>query len=226
MNKPFAPMQATKWLKVQLLISGSEMASLIKALGSFDIYIAGAVTIKGGGRTTQEQFIKTYHSYADALEQGKLPKDADYRPLFSAVFTKDPNSIYTVPVGTDRQLWRIARPVIQLQPHSLDYSTHDGKFRPMVFGSESILWGLQFSYPQLFQDPATKEVYNVNENPSFPNTELFKNLQRWIRSQTIPTPFLVDEHKINVPMRLGKRCLRWINQHPQLLHRHIQVIVP
>ena len=225
MNKAAIPMQANKWLKVQLLISGSEMGSLLTALGEFEIYIAGAVTPKGEGKVTQDQFLKTYIRYAEALQAGNMPLEADYRQLFSALFTRDPHAVFAVPVGTDRQLWRIAKPVIQLQPHSLDYSTHDGKFRAMVFGSESILWGLQISYPQLFLDPETKEPFNVDQSPLFPNTELFKNLQRWLRSHTIPTPFLVEGHKINVPMRLGKRCLPWINHHPQLLRRDIKVII-
>ena len=162
-------MQATKWLKVQLLISGSEMESLLRALGHFDIYIAGAVTSKGAGLISHAQFLKTYGRYVEALETGRLPVDADYPQIFGAVFTKDPQSMFAVPVGTDRQLWRVARPVIQLQPHSLDYSSHDGKFRPMVFGSESVLWGLQIlPTPSFFRIQRPKKPLMSTEAPFFP----------------------------------------------------------
>jgi len=225
MTKPDA-MQATKWLKVQLLIDEGEMQNLLTAMGEFDIYISGAVTHKGEGHLTKAQFLKIYKKYVASLQEGKLPAESDYRQIFSAVFTQDPEALFSIPVGSDRQLMRIAKPVIQLQPHSLGYSQHDNKFRAMVFGTESILWGLQFSYPQLYQDPKTKEALSVDESPQFPNTSLFKNLQRWIRHHTIPTPFLVEGHKINVPMRLGNRCLSWINTHPQLKKHQIQVFVP
>ena len=222
MNKPVA-MQATKWLKVQLLADATEMEGLFTALGDFSICISGAVVPKGGGEIPQKAFLKVCEKYIETLKAGQVPLESLYRQMFSTVFNKDPNALFTVQVGADRQLLRVAKPVIQLQPHSMDYSPYDGKFRTMVYGMDSILWGIQFSYPQLFQDPETKEPENVDESERFPNTTLFKGLQRWIRNQTVPTPFIVQGKKINVPMRLGKKCLSWINRHPQLAAKHIQV---
>jgi len=220
MTKP-VPMQASKWLKIQLLADLSEMESLFTALEDFSIFISGAVMPKGGD-ITQQQFLKVYSHYIEALKQGQIPSESTYRQMFGASLTKDPEALFVVPVGADRQLLRIGRPVLQLQPHSMDYSPLDGKFRAMVYGLESILWGIQFSYPQLYQDPETKEPLNVDER--FPNTVLYKNLQRWVRNHTMPTPFLVDGKKVNVPIRLGKKCLPWINKHPQLLLKGIVVV--
>ena len=146
-----------------------------------------------------------------------------YRQTFSSVFTVSSDSVYALPVGTDRRLIRVSRPVIQLQSHALDYSPHDEKFRAMVFGIDSVLWGIQFSYPQLFLDSRTKEAKAVVENGEFPNTRFFHTLQRWIRHHTIPTPFFVEGKRINVPIRLGKECLSWINNHPQLIKKNIKV---
>ena len=39
------------------------------------------------------------------------------------------------------------------------------------------------SYPEL-SDPATKEILKVTESAAFPNTTLFKSLQRWMRDPT------------------------------------------
>lgn len=222
MTKPVA-MQATKWLKVQLLADALEIESLFTALGDFSIYISGAVVPKGGGEVPQKGFLKVYDKYIAALKAGEIPSESIYRQMFGTVLNKDPEALFAVSIGADRQLLRVAKPVIQMQPHSMDYSPYDGKFRTMVYGTDSILWGIQFSYPQLFQDPETKEAENVDESERFPNTQLFKGLQRWIRNHTIPTPFLVEGKKINVPMRLGKKCLNWINKHPQLAAKHIQV---
>jgi hypothetical protein len=66
----------------------------------------------------------------------------------------------------------------------------------------------------------------VRETPQFPNTTLFKRLQQWVRSHTIATPFEVEGKKINVPIRIGKRCLNWIHVHPQLRAKGIRVNHP
>lgn len=223
MSKPVA-MQASKWLKVQLLVDASEMESLFTALGDFSIYVTGAVVLKAAGEITHKVFLKAYEKYISALKEGVIPPESVYRQLFGAVLNKDPEALFAVAVGPDRQLLRVAKPVIQMQPHSMDYSPYDGKFRAMVYGLDSILWGVQFSYPQLFLDAETKEPENVDDSERFPNTVLFKNLQRWIRNHTLPTPFLVEGKKINVPIRLGKKCLPWINKHPQLAPKNIQVV--
>ena len=217
-------MQATKWLKVQLLADVGEIESLFTALGDFSIYNCGAVVPKGGGEVSQKNFLKAYEKYITALKEGQIPLETVYRQMFSAVLNRDTEALFPVSVGVDRQLLRINKPVIQMQPHSMDYSPFDGKFRTMVYGTDSILWGIQFSYPQLFLDPETKAAENVDESERFPNTSLFKGLQRWIRNQTIPTPFIVEGKKVNVPMRLGKKCLSWINHHPQLVAKDIVVV--
>lgn len=216
-------MQASKWLKMQLLIDASEMRSLLTALGDFEIYIPGSVLPRGHGHITRKQFLKSYESYIEALKEGNIPQESSFRQSLSAFFSRDPQAQAAVNLGLDKELWRILRPVLQFQPHSLDYTPLDGKFRPMVYGLDSVLWGVQISYPQLFMDTQTQEPRTVIESPEFPNTVLYKIAQRWIRNQTIPTPFLVEGHKINVPMRLGKECLVWINRHPQLVSKNIQV---
>ena len=223
MSKPVA-IQASKWLKVQILVDAAEMESLFTALGDFSIYICGSVVPKGSGEISQKTFLKVFEKYITAIKKGEIPPENIYRQMFSAVLNRDPEALFAVSVGSDRQLWRVSKPVIQLQPHSMDYSPYDGKFRAMVYGRDSILWGVQVSYPQLFLNAETKEAENVDESEKFPNTLLFKHLQRWVRNHTLPTPFLVEGRRINVPIRLGKKCLAWINHHPQLAPKNIQVV--
>lgn len=217
------PMQVSKWLQVQVLLDAEEMGDLLDELGDFGIYLAGTLTRVGEGMISKADFLQAYSVYSEALKKGQIPEESFYRPLFSSVFSASPELLYVVPIAEEKQLIRLVRPVIQLQSHSIGYSVHDGKFRPMVFGLDTILWGLQFSYPQLYLEVRTKEVMQVTESDFFPNTRLFHALQKWIRRHTIPTPFLVGESKINVPMRLGKKCLPWINNHPQLVLKNLKV---
>ncbi|MBA3957296.1 MAG: hypothetical protein H0X51_02715 [Parachlamydiaceae bacterium] len=217
------PMQASKWLLSPILIDPQEMQALFDSMGPFSIYQTSNICKRGEGLISATTFLQHYREYIVALQEGRLLDESEYRSYFSTVFTADPDLLYVVPVGEDRQLIRVAKPVIQLQSHHLNYSFADGKFRSMTFGSSSITWGVQFSYPQLFQDAATQQPESVVDSPSFPNTALFHRLQRWVRHNTLPTPFLVGDTQINVPMRLGKNCFAWINQHPQLREQGIRV---
>lgn len=217
------PMQASKWIQIQLLIDGDEIQDLFNSLGEFEIYRCGCILPRGEGKVDRKIFLDCYQSYISSLKAGKIPSEQEYAPFFSSILTLASDCLFVLPVGEKQQILRVAKPIVQLQSHEMDYSVVDGKFRSMVFGGESILWGFQFSYPQLYLNPQTKEIEKVFDNPNHVNTQLFRRMQQWTRTHTIPTPFLVNNIKINVPMRLGKFCLSWINMHPQLRKKGITV---
>lgn len=216
-------MQASKWLEIQVLMSAEEMEALFthlqSALGLLRIYLTGIVTSAGRGEVDLQDFLETHRFYISALKESKVPEESKYRTLFSSVLSLSPEMLTILNVGQDRQLLRLVRPVVQMQAHSMGYSEQDGKFYSMVFGPDSIAWGIQFSYPQIFLDPDTKEVMKVVESPEFPNTALFRQIQRWVRYNTIPTPMQTPGGSVNLPVRLGKACLSWINHHPHFKNR-------
>ena len=209
-----------------MMLDAGEMESLFNVLGEFYIYRVGAVCKEGCEEVSREDFLRGYAAYVNALKEGILPDPASYRGLFAAVLTVTGDALYGIRTGEGESIVRVAKPVIQIQPHSMHYSKIDNKFRPMLFGLDTITWGIQFSYPQLYQDQELQDVRKVDSGPDFPNTPLFRAVQQWQRENTIPTPFLVpDGSKVNVPMRLGKECLAWINQHPQLKSNNLEVAV-
>jgi hypothetical protein len=53
--------------------------------------------------------------------------------------------------------------------------------------------------------------------------DLFKKLQKWVRTETTATSFDVQGKKINVPIRLGKKCRSWANSIPQLVETGLKV---
>lgn len=199
------------------------MKELMAALGDFFILpISGLIPI-GNEFISKEAFLEVYSCYVAALKHGELPNDSQVRPFFTSIWTVTLEAVYAVPVKPGHNLIKVCQPVIQLQGHRFDYSTVDGKFRSMVLGSDSVQWGLQFSYPQLYQDE-NLQVFSTKEGAQFPNTAVFKRVQQWMRSHTIATPFEVEGKKINVPIRLGKQCLSWVNHHPQLQAKGLRVI--
>ena len=213
----------SKWLSLQVLLDESEMQALLEELGDFYIFSTGVIYPEGQGEISKEAFLNCYAHYVNALKSGLIPEEVSYRSLFSVIFTQNQDHVFSMKVGQGKQLIRVAKPIVQLQQHRLHYSKADEKFYPMVFALDSILWGIQFSYPQLYQNGTTKEISKVTDTEQFPNTQLFRKIQLWLRHHTIPTPFQLNGKKINVPVRLGKKCLSWINQHPQLIMKNIQV---
>lgn len=205
-------MQASKWLDIPLLISAEEMELLFKHLhatvGPFQIFQTGVVLPLEQGPLLN--FLEIYRTYSTALKEGRLPE----KELFSTVWTLSPDVLTVQKIGTDRKLLKLETPAVQMQPHSMIYSKQDGKFYSMVYGRDAIFWGLQFSYPQIYLHPQTKEVVKVDKN--FLNTQLFREIQLWIRQQTLPTPMKGPNGQLNLPIRLGKECFSWINNHPQL----------
>lgn len=220
------PLRASKWLDCRLLIDENEMASLLSALGEFWMYpLSGLIPIDKE-LITLEEFLDCYRNYVNALKNGQKPDEASLRRCFAAAWTVDPGYLYSVRVSDTQQLNKAEKPVIQVQHHTVDYSETDNKFRSMVLGTSCVSWGLQLSYPQIFQDSITMEMHQVldsSEIHPFHNTELFRKLQQWVRHHTVATPFVVEGKRINAPIRLGKACFGWINNHPQLALKQLGI---
>ncbi len=217
-------LQVSKWLKYQVLLDVVEMEALLKALtidAPLCIAIVSEVVSEQSGLVESSEFLKAYTSYVQALKKGEIPDQKESKRYFSAVFTSSLDSLYAMQVGPSKYLIKPIAPIIQLQAHHFFYSTLDLKFHPMVLSQESVTWGLQFSYPQIFQDPLKGTIAKVG--PECPNTALFEKLGRWMRNYTLPTPFVVNGKRTNSPIRLGKQCLSWIGRHPQLAKKEIGI---
>lgn len=221
LQEPFA----SRYLRLQVLLDTEEMQLLIEALRPIYFYRTHGLMGENQEGVLHQEFLDAYQHYIGSLRAGKLPEESLYRELFYLSWTQTPDALFKVACSNQRQLVKTALPVIQLQKHTFSYSSMDKKFRPMVLGANSILWGIQFSYPQLFQPQAGGEIMEVND-PSFPNTLLFRKLQRWIRHHTLATPFVVGHERTQVPIRIGKMCQPWIACHPQLSQQGLSVDWP
>jgi hypothetical protein len=207
--------QGSKWLKFQVLCDRVELESLFTLLGSFFIFpLTGIVD---GKAIPQDAFLHAYGLWIEGLKKGSLPTDAELRKFLACVFTDDLQSLWLQEIPNKGYLVKISAPVVQVQTHYFTYSSEDEVFRPMSMGLDAIFWGLQFSYPQIYQDPQTLELKKT------PKNKLFETLRLWVRDATRPTPFIVNGKQVNSPIRIGKNCMEWISQHPQLMTRGIRI---
>lgn len=189
------------------------------------LYSTLGVQLRGQNAIKEEVFLAAFQEYIVTIKSGQEVDDARFRFVFTALLSAYDSALRAITIGEDKEIITPYEPAIQIQLHRFGYSTLDGKFRPMVFGEKSVSWGLRFSYPQLFQYPQTREVMEALDESKFPNATLFNKLRRWIRHNTQATPFLVDGKRVNIPMRIGKECFSWINNHKELTRRGLSVLV-
>jgi hypothetical protein len=95
----------------------------------------------------------------------------------------------------------------------------------MTLGQGSVTWGIQFSYPQIFQHPQSHAFAKVGDGEEFPNTSLFSKLAKWLRNFSMPTTFIYEGKSTSVPIRTGKEVFSWIHNHPQLKLQGLSVHV-
>jgi len=218
-------LNVSKWLKTQVLLSAEEMEKLLSDAGSFSFYNVSEVVSSENGEISREDFLMQYRAYATALKEGRVPEERKLRRSFSAVMSVTPDVLYAFEVQPGRFLVKPIRPVLQLQLHHFLHSKIDGKFYPMTLSQESVTWGIQFSYPQIFQHPQSHTFSKVGDAEEFPNTSLYSKLTRWLRNFSVPTTFLYQGKLTSVPIRTGKEVLPWISQHPQLKAQGLSVHV-
>ncbi len=185
--------QAAKWLKLPLLLSSSEMQELLTVLPKWIIPLSGVVE-EGKEILSQEDFLNLYADYVNQIDAGVRRPTIDKR--LTCAFTDDLNNLRAIPVSGGL-LIRTIRPTLQVQPYWIHYSVASKKFIDTTHSQESFAFGLSFSSPQLFQDPDTKDIQKFSD-------PAYKILQKWTRTHTVPTPFIVDGKVINFPSRIGK----------------------
>ena len=74
--------------------------------------------------------------------------------------THDQDDVYALETAGGGLLVYPRYPVIYVREHQFAV-TIDGRIQSMVFGKDSLKWGLIFSYPQIFYDPREKKIVEV-----------------------------------------------------------------
>lgn len=209
-----AKLNASKWLKLQLLLDPSEMQTLQEQISDAQLYNCSDVLGSEDGQIDWKRFQEIYQAYVEALKQGETPDHSKVRACFSALLSGDHEAVTYFDVSGGRRLLRPIAPVVQFQHHRVHYSTVDDTFHPMVHGPDTIDWGIQMAFPQLFLQDDGAVVETLKSGSV--NAQLFRSIQRWVRKATVPCPFFIGDKKVTATIRIGHACFDWINNHPQL----------
>lgn len=213
--------EAAKWLKVSFLADEEEFSELFSQLSPFILCPLGRIIAPEERFLPPEKFLEGIKGWSESLKGEKAPSREALQKVVASALSADQESLYVQQISPERILVKIRRPVIQIQAHFFTYSQEEKTIYSGVFGKESVFWGVQCSYPQIFFDPDDQEHKKVDD--AFPNTTLFRTLQRWARHATVPVSFRINGEKKTVPFRLGKNCYSWIGKHPHLAARNLEM---
>ena len=207
--------QAAKWLKIQALVEPEELAILFDE--AFEIFPLSGAFPRDAFPMKKELFLAAYAGWIEELKQGRVPTDEALRPFNASAWAAS-SGVWLQQIPQEKYLASPSAPFVQCQVHHMGYSSVDGEFRAMILSQEAIFWGLQFSFPQVYQHPKTGELLDVEDS------SLFQSIRKWSREHTVATPMVVNGKRVNIPIRLGKRCFSWIHRHPQLQSKGLSVL--
>lgn len=193
--------KVSKWLTSAGLFGVEEFQALLQELGDFLIFPTGEL-VHSFEAKSHNVWIEEYAAYIDGLKTGAFKK---LQPL---LMTYDKEDVYAISPREGKYLIYPQYPVIQIREHQFAI-TRDNRVHSMVFGTESIRWGLIFSYPQIFYDPIEKRVVEVLKERESANTQGFRKLQKWMRDYTRPASFVLGGKKVNATFRVG---IQWKEQ--------------
>ena len=142
------------------------------------------------------------------MESEPLLPPPPLRRFFSLMLSASLDVFYAVEVSPGKNVIKASLPVIQIQMFHCFFSSFDHQIRSMVISPESFGWGIQISYPQIYEDPHTHQFSKVLlEEEKFPNSKAFKTIVSWLRKNTQPVPLQEDGGLAYAPFRIGKRSL-------------------
>lgn len=214
------PLQVSKWLHLRVLMGSSELEELLLFLDFHTLHPLGRPLSFTG--IDRKDFLTLYETYLSCLKNGSDLDKAYWSRQFSLAMTLHLDALFAVALDSNRVVVRPKSPVIQLQHNQFYFSSDKATIHAGVLGN-TISWGMQFSFPQLWLSPEQRVVTLRKEDPTG-NATLFLSLQRWLRKQTLPVTFTYQGKKIATQLRITSSCLDWIENHKELKENQLTLV--
>jgi hypothetical protein len=195
--------RASKWLKHSMLLNLEEMRAFLSALGSFMLVPASGLVTEESWQVSELEFLEKYGLYLEWMKLHPTLPPIPLRRFFSLMLSTSSDAFYAVAIPDGKIAIKQALPVVQIQLYHCFFSSYDHQIRSMVASPDSFGWGLQISYPQIYEDPKTHQYSKVLLEEGFPNSKLFKEIVSWLRKNTQPVA-LQEDGRAYAPFRIGK----------------------
>lgn len=212
------------WLSQAFFLPPNEFKELIDLLLPFYMVKTDSVLAAEEGLFNKEDFLKAYEHYFTAVTSNQPLNDDEVRFFFQCVWTISLDTLYRIKLSEEKHIIKLSMPSIMVQHHRLHYSKDDKTFRSMVFGKDTFPFGLQLSYPQLYQDPKSCNLEKVLLSDKFINSKLFTKARQWFRDKTRPMSVLLENKKVTIPVRISKSSSEYLHHIQALTQNHITVL--
>lgn len=189
------PYEVSKFLHLQALLTPEELEMFFTSLGPFEIY-DNARVVAQMAPFSKEEFFDLYRKYYQSLKGGEKCS------IGAFAMSSDPTALKGLTVSEGKVIIKPRLPVIQLKEHAFALRG-DGEFTSNIHGEELVRWGIELIFPQIFVDPASGNMHYVMKEEEFLNGELFRRAMKWIRYNTRPPAFYVDNQLRRATFRLG-----------------------
>lgn len=206
-------LHCSKWVKHAILLDKEEMESFWKVLDSSIMISPVQKVSKEKWQVSKEHFFAQYEKYLSWLRlEEEFPPPA-LRKEFTLMASSFVEAFYAVSVALDQFIIKARCPVIQIQTYHCFISKFDRKIYPMAMNADSFTYGLQISYPQIYEEPHTGKFKKMLLEKDFPNTILYKQIVQWLRNHTKPAIFFIGDKEEVAPFRVGKKDKDWMSDH-------------
>lgn len=206
----------SKWMRHAVLLERKEMESLLEEIGLCFLVPGTGLVSKETAQISKEIFLSRYEDYLEEMLKTPGLPPSPIRNALTVMLSSTLESFYALAVSGDKLVVRARRPVIQLQMYHCFVSKVDHQIHPMAMSSDSFSWGIQISYPQIYEDPYAHEFIKVLHSKDLPDTALYKQIVQWLRDHTKPVSISLAGQKVKAPFRMGKLSRDWTLFHKGL----------
>ncbi len=184
------------------------MKRFLDSLGSCLIVSPVQILTLETYQLSQESFLERYGRYLDWIGSDPGFPSSKVRNDCTLMISSGPDSFYSVPVAGGFFL-KPGLPVVSVRTYHCFISSLDGSLRSMAMNVDSFTFGLEFSYPQIYEDPRTGEFRKTLLDSDSPNTALYKKMTSALRRQTKPLLIEINGNKVAAPFRVGIDSSDW-----------------
>jgi hypothetical protein len=205
-------MNCSRWLRHAVLLDLSELKDLLKSLGECFFLPGTGLVSEDNWSVSKENILENYREYLSWINSKEIMPSPELKRFFTLMLSPGVEEFYAVKAG-GRYLLKAKLPVIQVQLYHCFISRFDKQIHPMALSKDSFSFGLQFSYPQVYEDPKTHLFSKVLLEKQFASSALFKKLVQWVRKNTKPVLLTIQESQVNAPFRMGKKSQDLVDAH-------------
>lgn len=177
-------LQASLWMTQRVLLTPQELQKLFHSLPQFFLFSLSSVGPVESFALEKSMFLENYEAFFSTLYEQKDPRFQVHKKKLTVAMTADLDALHLVQASQDKYLVHLHRPVVVIGLSVFHYDAQAHKVMFSDHQQSAMRIGLEFKFPQFYQDPKTLQPVKHFTDKSNLNTQIFKAIQKWSRDHT------------------------------------------